>query len=348
VVGFARREKTDDSWRQELRTALDQFSRTKPVDDKVWSEFAKNIFYCQGDITDAPAYEKLEKMLTSFGSAPLRQNLLFYLATSPSQFGEVVEQVHRANLLRKNGEGWQRIVSFRHSNAVLSPAGSAVDPVGGRFNIGRIDPLRFSPFAALYLAENRLTACAERYGRSAPEKCGGLSALELALTDESSVAYFNVSGSLETVIDLEDPDRLQELVDIFRTFHLSENVAKLARKAEQEPPRVTETANDLRSVLLDPDWRAYPALCDIPAGSQVFGQLVMDAGIHGIVYPSTRDAGAGAACLAVFPQNFGGTKSFVELVDGAPPTARLTRLDESTVDEVLQAVVTASRATPRT
>jgi glucose-6-phosphate 1-dehydrogenase len=110
VVGFARREKNDDSWRQELRAALDQFSRTKPVDDKVWSEFAKNLFYCQGDITEAPAYQKLEKMLTSFGSAPLRQNLLFYLATSPSQFGEVVEQVHDANLLQKNGEGWQRIV----------------------------------------------------------------------------------------------------------------------------------------------------------------------------------------------------------------------------------------------
>lgn len=30
VVGFARREKTDESWRTELRAALDQFSRTKP------------------------------------------------------------------------------------------------------------------------------------------------------------------------------------------------------------------------------------------------------------------------------------------------------------------------------
>src|ERR1041384_5602526 len=67
VVGFARREKTDESWRQELRTALDQFSRTKPVDDAVWTEFSKNISYCQGDINDAAAYQKLEKLLVSFG-----------------------------------------------------------------------------------------------------------------------------------------------------------------------------------------------------------------------------------------------------------------------------------------
>src|SRR5882724_216093 len=111
IIGFARREKTDASWRQELREALDQFSRTKPVDDKVWEEFSQHIFYCLGDITEAAAYEKLEKRLSSFGSEPLRRNILFYLATLPSQFGEVVERVHRGGLLQANGEGgWQRIV----------------------------------------------------------------------------------------------------------------------------------------------------------------------------------------------------------------------------------------------
>ena len=45
IVGFARREKTDESWRQELRAALDQFSRTKPVDEKVWSRFAANALH---------------------------------------------------------------------------------------------------------------------------------------------------------------------------------------------------------------------------------------------------------------------------------------------------------------
>src|ERR1017187_6046273 len=96
VVGFARPDKTDDSWRGELRTALDQFSRTKPVDDAVWREFSKNIFYCEGDITDAAAYKKLEQTLASFGNPQLRQNLLFYLATQPSQFGDIVKHIHEA------------------------------------------------------------------------------------------------------------------------------------------------------------------------------------------------------------------------------------------------------------
>jgi len=110
VVGFARREKTDASWRAELRTALDQFSRTKPVDEKVWTAFAENIFYCVGDLTDSAAYTKLDQQLGSFGNPALHDNLLFYLAISPSQFGEVVEQVHRAKLLKRDGPGWQRLV----------------------------------------------------------------------------------------------------------------------------------------------------------------------------------------------------------------------------------------------
>lgn len=110
IVGFARREKSDASWRQELRTALDQFSRTKPVDEEVWAKFSACLFYCQGDLTDPGSYQKLESILSSFGSRPLRENLLFYLAISPSQFGTVVEQVSAARLLVRDGAGWQRIV----------------------------------------------------------------------------------------------------------------------------------------------------------------------------------------------------------------------------------------------
>jgi glucose-6-phosphate 1-dehydrogenase len=111
VIGFARREKSDASFREELRAALDQFSRTKPVDAAVWEQFAANVHYCQGEFGDVAAYKKLEQQLASFGNEQLRKNLLFYLATSPSQFAEVVEHLHGAGLLRKDGiPGWQRIV----------------------------------------------------------------------------------------------------------------------------------------------------------------------------------------------------------------------------------------------
>jgi glucose-6-phosphate 1-dehydrogenase len=144
IIGFARREKTDESWRQELRAALDQFSRTKPVDEQVWKDFSAKVFYCTGDLTDAAAYARLEQKLASFGSAPLRKNLLFYLATQPSQFGAVVQQLHDAKLLhRENGEhGWQRIVvekPFGHDLASAHALNAELTRFAHESQVCRID-----------------------------------------------------------------------------------------------------------------------------------------------------------------------------------------------------------------
>ncbi len=144
IIGFARREKTDESWRQELRADLDQFSRTKPVDEQVWKDFSASVSYCTGDLTDAAAYERLEKKLTSFGSAPLRKNLLFYLATQPSQFGAVVEQLHNAKLLHKNGgeNGWQRLVvekPFGHDLASAHELNAELTRFAHEAQVCRID-----------------------------------------------------------------------------------------------------------------------------------------------------------------------------------------------------------------
>src|SRR5689334_13465945 len=53
IIGFARRPKTHEAWRAELRTALEAFSRTRRVDASVWQAFAANVFYCQGEFSDA-------------------------------------------------------------------------------------------------------------------------------------------------------------------------------------------------------------------------------------------------------------------------------------------------------
>jgi len=143
IIGFARREKTDAAWRQELRQALAQFSRTKPVDDQVWQDFSRHVSYCRGDITDTAAYQNLERQLTSFGSEPLRRNILFYLATLPSQFGQVVEQVQRAGLLHKgNQTGWQRIVvekPFGHDLASAHQLNSELTRYAHEQQVFRID-----------------------------------------------------------------------------------------------------------------------------------------------------------------------------------------------------------------
>jgi len=143
ILGFARRDKTDESWRTELRGALNQFSRTQPVDEAVWSKFAESLYYCRGDLTERQAYRELGRRLDSFGEPALRQNLVFYLATMPSQFGSIAEQLHGAGLLQRDAtQGWQRIVvekPFGHDLASAQALNNELTRFAHEQQIFRID-----------------------------------------------------------------------------------------------------------------------------------------------------------------------------------------------------------------
>jgi glucose-6-phosphate 1-dehydrogenase len=124
VIGFARRPKSDDQWRNELRKALERFSRTQPVDEAVWNEFAGNLRYCQGEFHDLAGYKRLGEMLQGFGHPALTNNLLHYLATAPSQFADVVERLQASDLICRDQsrEGWQRVVVEKPFGSDLASA----------------------------------------------------------------------------------------------------------------------------------------------------------------------------------------------------------------------------------
>lgn len=111
VIGFARRPKSDESWREELLNDLKAYSRDG-LDCSHWPEFASNIFYCQGEFGDAEAYEKLGQQLAAAPSEPLRRNAVFYMATAPGQFAEIAGHLANAGLLQKEEQPtcWQRLV----------------------------------------------------------------------------------------------------------------------------------------------------------------------------------------------------------------------------------------------
>ena len=50
IVGFARRAVSDEAFREEMRAACDEHARRRPIDPELWSAFARNIFYQQGEI----------------------------------------------------------------------------------------------------------------------------------------------------------------------------------------------------------------------------------------------------------------------------------------------------------
>ncbi len=112
LVGVGRRPYTDEAFRQELKDSLDRFSRVQPVDQETWDDLASRISYHRGDFADPVAYESLAERLDRLDAERgTRGNRIFYLATQPSQFAEVVAQIGRVGLDHERHEGgWRRVV----------------------------------------------------------------------------------------------------------------------------------------------------------------------------------------------------------------------------------------------
>lgn len=219
--------------------------------------------------------------------------------------------------------GWQRIVKYQHTNTPLSVTGS-LSEIGGRFNIGDIDTERFAPFPALYIAGDRETAMLETLGQGAEET--RLSGLEFALTKTDSISAVSVNGTLESVINLNHPERLERFVRLIKDFVVAGKLTQMSKESGWEPPSLIRTVPQLLDAMLYRDWRVWANLYDVPIASQIFGQLVLNAGIEGIVYPSKY---SGQENLAIFPQVFAGD-SYVELAGDIPNTVKTPRLDAVT------------------
>ncbi len=87
IVGFARSDFSDESFRRSLREACDKFARTRPTEDAVWDNLAKSIFYIQGAFDDPAAYDRLAAKLAEIDQAcGCGGRRLYYLAVPPPFF----------------------------------------------------------------------------------------------------------------------------------------------------------------------------------------------------------------------------------------------------------------------
>lgn len=112
IVAFARRDKTDESFRTELQEALREFAPKMPADGPEWAAFAERITYVRSNFDDEPGYRRLAAHLDKLDKERgIGGNRLFYLATPPDNFSEIILHLGKVGLNKpgKNGE-WARII----------------------------------------------------------------------------------------------------------------------------------------------------------------------------------------------------------------------------------------------
>jgi glucose-6-phosphate 1-dehydrogenase len=149
VVGVARREKSDAAFRAELKEAVASFSRRKPIDEALWSDFERSVSYVRGAANDTATYEALRDHLEKADAergAP--RSRLFYLAVPPNEFGPIVDGLRAAKLVavgmhktagvQKAGGIWTRVVFEKPFGHDLESARALNDAIASAFDESQV------------------------------------------------------------------------------------------------------------------------------------------------------------------------------------------------------------------
>ena len=110
VVGFARREKSDEIFRKELEDATRKFSR-QGLNGELWKSFGERLFYHRSEFGDLDGFKRLAQRLDQLDAERnTRGNRLFYLSVAPSEFEGILCKLSEVGLNKARDGAWSRVI----------------------------------------------------------------------------------------------------------------------------------------------------------------------------------------------------------------------------------------------
>lgn len=107
IVGVSRSEYSDDEFRDHIKSGVMEFARAN-YDQDSWNNFAQNLFYLQGDLSDLEQLKVIEAALTKQeGGRPA--NRVYYLSVAPHLYEPAIANLGAANMVNEDN-GWRRVV----------------------------------------------------------------------------------------------------------------------------------------------------------------------------------------------------------------------------------------------
>jgi glucose-6-phosphate 1-dehydrogenase len=105
IIGFARRDWDVKMMAEQLRSGVNEFARSKPIEAKVLDELCSMMHYVRSTFEDEGGYNRLNEKLSELGIA----NRLFYLAVPPEDYPTIIKQIGKARMCKPE-KGWVRII----------------------------------------------------------------------------------------------------------------------------------------------------------------------------------------------------------------------------------------------
>ena len=105
IIVFARRPWDTQKMKNILIEGINEYSRVKPVDKNILHTLLKGAKYIQSSFEDEDGFQKLNNFLAKAGY----KKILFYLATPPSAYKTIIENLSACRQYSAN-KSWVRIV----------------------------------------------------------------------------------------------------------------------------------------------------------------------------------------------------------------------------------------------
>jgi len=110
VVGLARSEMSHEQFRQKLTDDMKKYA-AHAVDSELWAKFVRRLYYLSADLTEPSSYERLRDLLAEVDrNHGTGGNYFYYLATAPTFFAPVTEQLANAGLTAQDDDRWRRVI----------------------------------------------------------------------------------------------------------------------------------------------------------------------------------------------------------------------------------------------
>lgn len=120
IVGVARREKSDQAFREEMRAEVAD-SVDAALLEQHWSAFEQLLFYSQTDLTDADDYTRLNQRVAAIeDERQLPGHRIVYLAVSPQLFLPSVEHLHAAGMVPADAERLRVVIEKPFGHDLVS------------------------------------------------------------------------------------------------------------------------------------------------------------------------------------------------------------------------------------
>ena len=142
ILGLAHNPMSDDDFRKKLADDIRHYAGNE-IDQEIWDWFNSRLYYLTGDFNDKKIYEQLKAELGKLDQEhSTHGNYFFYLATAPSFFGPIVEQLAAVGLMDEKDGYWRRVIvekPFGHDLDSAKSLNQRLLKVAGEHQIYRID-----------------------------------------------------------------------------------------------------------------------------------------------------------------------------------------------------------------